>query len=70
MPLENNLQTHGTCCIKNSLSMIYTQSADQIDIWRESINNLRTLHNDVWNGVRFFLTLNAIYLAGMSALAQ
>lgn len=70
MPSGKNHQTNGTCCIKHSLSMLYSQSADQIDIWREAINNLRTLHNDVWNGVRFFLTLNAIFLAGMSALAR
>lgn len=41
-----------------------------VDFWREALSNLRQLHNDIWNGVRFFLTVNGIVLAGFSALLR
>jgi len=37
-------------------------------IWREAMMNIRQLHGDVWNGVRFFLTLNSIVFAAMIAI--
>lgn len=43
---------------------------EQIDIWRESLAHLRQLHNDVWNGVKFFLTINGILLAAIAALMR
>lgn len=39
-----------------------------LDIWREALSNLRAMSADVWNGVRFFLTVNAAVLAGIVAL--
>ena len=41
-----------------------------LDLWREAMTQLRQLHSDVWNGVRFFLTVNGVLIAGMSALAK
>lgn len=41
-----------------------------IDIWRESLTQLRQLHGDVWNGVRFFLTVNGVVVAGVAALMR
>src|SRR5260370_1155149 len=41
-----------------------------VDFWRETLSNLRQLHNDIWNGVRFFLTVNGIVIAGFSALIR
>jgi hypothetical protein len=41
-----------------------------IDFWRETLTNLRQLHNDIWNGVRFFLTINGIVFAGFAALLR
>ncbi|ODS36626.1 hypothetical protein BEH94_11590 [Candidatus Altiarchaeales archaeon WOR_SM1_SCG] len=38
------------------------------DLWREAMTQLRQLHNDVWNGVRFFLTLNSILIAAIFGL--
>lgn len=43
-------------------------NANSIDLWREAMAQLRQLHSDVWNGVRFFLTINGIILASMIAL--
>jgi len=41
-----------------------------VDFWRETLSNLRQLHNDIWNGVRFFLTVNGIVVAGFAALLR
>lgn len=41
-----------------------------VDFWREALSNLRQLHNDIWNGVRFFLTVNGIVIAGFAALLR
>lgn len=38
------------------------------DLWRESMEQLRQLHGDVWNGVRFFLTINGIIIAAIFAV--
>ncbi len=54
----------------NALSVVSQDRSKQIDIWREAMSQLRQLHGDVWNGVRFFLTLNTILFAGMAALAR
>lgn len=47
-----------------------TLKREQIDIWRESLAHLRQLHNDVWNGVKFFLTINGILFAAIAALLR
>ena len=39
------------------------------ELWQESLIQLRQLHGDVWNGVRFFLTLNAILIAALVPIA-
>ena len=39
-----------------------------INLWKESLANLRQLHGDIWNGVRFFLTINGIIVAAIIAL--
>jgi polyferredoxin len=41
-----------------------------IDIWREAFVNLRQLHVDVWNGVRFFLTVNGVLIAAGFTVAR
>jgi hypothetical protein len=38
------------------------------DLWREAMVQLRQLHGDVWNGVRFFLTVNGIIIAAIFAI--
>ena len=52
------------------ISWSATLKREQIDIWRESLSQLRQLHNDVWNGVRFFLTLNGILFASMGVVVK
>jgi len=42
--------------------------ANALNIWREAMAQLRQLHGDVWNGVRFFWSLNGIVIAGVFAL--
>lgn len=51
---------------------VFIQGLDKptIDFWRETLSNLRQLHNDIWNGVRFFLTVNGIVVAGFAALLR
>lgn len=36
-------------------------------LWGEVMNQLRQNHDDIWNGVKFFLTINAVALAGVFA---
>ncbi len=43
---------------------------ESLDLWRESLSTLRQLHNDLWNGVRFFTTVNGILLAGVFGLSR
>jgi hypothetical protein len=56
-----NEQDRSLQCWMNSLN------SGSLNLWRESMANLRQLHNDVWNGVRFFTTVNGILLAAMAA---
>ena len=39
-------------------------------IWKEAQAQLRQIHSDVWNGVRFFLTINAIILASFFSVLK
>lgn len=39
-----------------------------LSVWREAMAQLRQMHNDVWNGVRFFLTLNGFIVAAIFAI--
>jgi len=41
-----------------------------IDIWREAMAQLRRLSDDIWNGIRFFFTLNAALIAGELAFIK
>lgn len=43
---------------------------EPLDVWKESLSMLRQLHNDVWNGVRFFMTMNGILLAGLAGWSR
>lgn len=40
------------------------------ELWREILYQLRQLSTDVWNGVRFFVTVNVVILGGMAAVAN
>lgn len=53
-----------------ALDAVIPNREKQIDVWREAVAQLRQLHGDVWNGVRFFLSVNAVLFAGMAALAR
>ena len=39
-----------------------TPSQEQLQIWREALNHLRHLSDDVWQGFKVFLGLNALLL--------
>jgi len=43
---------------------------EALDLWKESLANLRQLHNDVWNGVKFFTTINGILLAAVGVVVK
>ncbi len=43
---------------------------NEINLWREAMAQLRQLHGDVWNGVRFFLTVNGIIIAAVFGIAR
>ena len=38
-------------------------------IWREAMAQLRQLNNDMWNGVRFFLTINGVIIVAIYTIA-
>lgn len=42
--------------------------ASALDLWHEAMAQLRQLHGDVWNGVRFFVTVNGIIVAAIFAI--
>lgn len=39
-----------------------------LELWHELMDQIRQTHGDVWNGVRFFQTLNAVIVAAMVAI--
>ena len=41
-----------------------------LNLWREAMAQLRQIHGDVWNGVRFFLTVNGIVIAAAFGIAK
>jgi hypothetical protein len=41
-----------------------------LNLWREAMAQLRQLHGDVWNGVRFFLTVNGIVIAAAFGISK
>lgn len=41
-----------------------------LDFYREALAALRQMHGDVWNGIRFFLTVNTVLFGGMTAIAK
>lgn len=47
---------------------IEQQDPNKIHLWREAMAQLRQLHTDIWNGVRFFLTVSGILIAAIAAL--
>lgn len=40
------------------------------ELWREILGQLRQLSTDVWNGVRFFVTVNAVVLGATFSVAN
>jgi hypothetical protein len=44
--------------------------ASTVNLWREAMAQLRQLHGDVWNGGRFFLTVNGIVIAATFGIAK
>lgn len=45
-------------------------NANSVNLWREAMAQLRQLHGDVWNGVRFFLTVNGIVIAATFGIGK
>ena len=46
----------------------FEEKESRLNLWREAMAQLRQLHGDVWNGVRFFLTVNGIIIAALFAV--
>ena len=40
----------------------------KLDIWREAMTQLRQTHMDIWNGVRFYTTINGAIVAAIFAI--
>jgi hypothetical protein len=49
-------------------SWVQSLDANALNLWREAMAQIRQLHGDVWNGVRFFLTVNGIIVAAILAI--
>lgn len=41
-----------------------------VEVWREILGQLRQLSTDVWNGVRFFVTVNAVVIGAAFSVAN
>lgn len=41
---------------------------NEFDLWREAVAQLRQLHGDIWNGVKFFLAVNGIIVAAIATV--
>jgi hypothetical protein len=54
--------------IKDFDHWINDLDANALTLWREAMEQLRQVHNDAWNGVRFFLTINGAILAAVFAI--
>lgn len=53
---------------ENFHSWVKGLDPNALSLWREAMAQLRQLSTDVWNGVRFFLTINGIMLAATFAV--
>ena len=47
---------------------LYSNKEDRLAIWREALAHLRHLSDDVWKGLRLFLSLNSILLIIITGL--
>lgn len=45
-------------------------NSSKFNMWREAMAQTRQLHNDVWKGVRFFLTVNGVLIAAIFTMAK
>ena len=52
------------------LEWLSSTNGNALNVWREAMTQMRQLHNDVWNGVRFFLTVISVLIAGIFATAK
>lgn len=43
---------------------------EAVNVWREAMAQLRRLSDDVWNGLRFFLSFNGIVIAACAAVIR
>lgn len=43
---------------------------EAVDVWREACAQVRRLSDDVWNGLKFFLTINSILIGAGAAVAK
>lgn len=43
---------------------------EPVNVWREAMAQVRRLSDDVWNGLRFFLSFNGIIIAAFAALLR
>src|SRR5213596_2776047 len=43
---------------------------EAVNVWREAMAQVRRLSDDVWNGLRFFLSFNAILIAACVAVTR
>jgi hypothetical protein len=50
--------------------MFSSLGSEKINLYREILQNHRQHHSDIWNGVRFFMSLNGILIAGYSAILR
>ncbi|MFH1373211.1 MAG: hypothetical protein ABII79_05395 [bacterium] len=56
--------------MENSEKWLSTLDEKGFNLWREAMANLRQLHSDVWNGVRFFWSINVVIITGMFVISH
>jgi hypothetical protein len=52
----------------NFQSWVSKLDSKTLNLWREAMAQVRQTHGDVWNGVRFFLTVNGIIIAAIGSV--
>jgi hypothetical protein len=56
--------------VKTITEWITEKQQKPAELWREILYQLRQLSTDVWNGVRFFVTVNVVVLGGIATVAN
>ncbi|MCK4237289.1 MAG: hypothetical protein KAX38_09240 [Candidatus Krumholzibacteria bacterium] len=67
MKIKNNESQINNNHLADKTWITENEDSKLIILWREAMSQLRQMHGDTWNGVKFFLTISSIILAAIFA---